>query len=894
MQEPLPSSPGGVAVLSGTVAGRFVISKLLGAGGMGQVYQAQDTKLKRVVAIKRMAPRLQQNEQDRRRFLREAQQASALNHPNIASIYDVIEEQGEIFLIMEYVEGTPLRSELQVHKDRSMEEFFKVAAQGLEGLNAAHEKGILHGDIKPENIMLTPEGRVKVLDFGVARRFSLGDANSNDATLTAATLSRAMSGTPAYMAPEVLMQKPYDGRADLFSMGLVCYEMLGGQQPFETDSIAGTLASVLHKEPPPIEQINPKVSSSMSAVVQTMLAKDPAQRYSTARDVLVDLRRVQQGEDPVFAHGAEARKKSKSKLLPKLVIAVVIPALVVAAAFFVGSRMQHSGSGSNPAGSPSTQTSKEKSATLVVLPFETISDDKLTAFGNGLVDTLTAKLAQLSENHPLQVVSADELRQKNVSGLSQARQEFGANTGLHVALEHSGDLVRVTYSLTDAKSGKVVNAGTTDVPVTDPFAIEDQVTKAVAAALGFSLRADETRELGFHGTSMPDAYNYYTQARGYLEDASKAANVESAIILLLQALKVDPNYGRAEADLGSAYWAKYSVNKDQSLIAKSREACSKAIDLGNAGAAGHVCLGVIASGTGKYEAAVGEFQSAVQLEPTNEDAYIGLGGAYERLGKPQDAENTYKKIVALRPNYWRGYNLLGIFYLRQAQYDDAASMFRKVIEHTPESFRGYANLGATYLYEAKYAEAIKPLEQSLAIHPTALTYSNLGTAYYYLRRFSEAAATYQKAVQMDDKDYLNWGNLGEAYYLDGERARAILTFRKAIELAQEDLGVNPRDQQVLKDLAGYNAMIDDRTNALKYLNQAMEQDRFSKESLFKAGQVYNHFRETGAALEWLNKALRSGFSPKTVMEQPDLDNLHGDPRFQELLKSSSSGPNPGK
>jgi serine/threonine protein kinase len=319
MQEPLSSSPGGVAVLSGTVAGRFVISKLLGAGGMGQVYQAQDTKLKRVVAIKRMAPRLQQNGQDRRRFLREAQQASALNHPNIASIYDVIEEQGEIFLIMEYVEGTPLRSELQVHKDFSSEEFFKVAAQGLEGLNAAHEKGILHGDIKPENIMLTPEGRVKVLDFGVARRFSMGDAN--DATLTAATLSGAMSGTPAYMAPEVLMQKPYDGRADLFSMGLVCYEMLGGQQPFETDSIAGTLASVLHKDPPPIEQINPKVSSSVSAVVQTMLAKDPAQRYSTARDVLVDLRRVQRGEDPVFAHGTIVRKKTKSKFLPKIAAA---------------------------------------------------------------------------------------------------------------------------------------------------------------------------------------------------------------------------------------------------------------------------------------------------------------------------------------------------------------------------------------------------------------------------------------------------------------------------------------------------------------------------------------------------------------------------------------------
>src|SRR5438477_1314289 len=204
------------AVLSGTIAGRFAILKLLGAGGMGQVYQAEDTKLKRTVAIKRMAPRLQENPSDRRRFLREAQQASALNHPNVAGIYDVIEEGGETFLVMEFVEGTPLRTTMQGHKSLSNEDFFRIAAQGLEGLSAAHEKGILHGDIKPENIMITPEGRIKILDFGVARRFSMGQPD--EATLTMATLSGAVNGTPAYMAPEGLMQTPYDGRAALFSM----------------------------------------------------------------------------------------------------------------------------------------------------------------------------------------------------------------------------------------------------------------------------------------------------------------------------------------------------------------------------------------------------------------------------------------------------------------------------------------------------------------------------------------------------------------------------------------------------------------------------------------------------------------------------------------------------
>jgi tetratricopeptide (TPR) repeat protein/tRNA A-37 threonylcarbamoyl transferase component Bud32 len=876
--------------LTGTVAGRFVILKLLGTGGMGQVYQAQDTKLKRVVAIKRMAPRLQHDERDRRRFLREAQQASALNHPNIAGIYDVIEEEGEIFLIMEYVEGTPLR--LVMHNSVSPEQFFDLAIQGMEALNAAHEKGILHGDIKPENIMLTPEGRVKILDFGVARRFSLGDS---EATLTAETLTASISGTPAYMAPEVLMQKPYDGRADLFSMGLVYYEMLGGQQPFETDSIAGTLASVLHKDPPRLEELSPKVSASLSSVVHTLLEKNPTRRYASARDVLIDLRRVQHGETPVFTYGFAAEGKKDRKQTKFQFAKRILTAITVAATLFLVMALLMKRSvlrnGSSQTGTKAAQTAGEKATTLVLLPFDAISDDpKLTAFGNGLVDTLTAKLAQLSENHPLQVVSGGELRQKNVSGLAEARQEFGADTGLRVTLQQSGDLVRVSYSLTDAKSAKVVKAGALDAPVTDPFAIEDALTKAVAAALGYSLRPDESRELGFHGTSMPDAYRYYTQARGYLEDAGKAANVDSAIILLGQALKIDTNYGRAEADLGSAYWAKYLATKDKSLIAKSRQACSKAIDLGNAGAAGHVCLGVIESGTGEYEDAVDQFQRAVQLEPANEDSYIGLGGAYERLGKPQDAEKTYKKVVQLRPNYWRGYNLLGAFYLRQAQYDDAAQMFQSVIQHTPESFRGYANLGATYLYEGKYAEAIKPLEQSLAIHPTADTYSNVGTAYYYLRRFKEAVQTYEKAVQLNDKDYSNWGNLAEAYYLNAEPAKADQSFRKAIELAKLDLAVNPQEPQLLKNLADYYVMLGDRTSALKYLNEALQQSKFDREALFKAGQVYNHLGETGPAIEWLSKALRAGYPVEMFRAAPDLDNLRTDPRFKELLQSSSSGP----
>jgi len=277
-------TPPVVDKLTGTVAGRFTVLGPLGAGGMGQVYRALDDTLKRVVAIKRMAPKLQLDPADRQRFLKEAQRASALNHPNIAAIYDVLEDRGEILLVMEFIEGVTLRQRMK--DGMSLEEFLDIAAQCADGLGAAHESRIIHGDIKPDNIMLTPAKRVKILDFGVARRFTNADAN--DATLSAASMTASLSGTPAYMALEVLKQKPYDGRADLFSLGLTFYEMLGGKQPFQADSFAGTLAQVLHAEVPSLSEVNRKVPAPVAGLVAKLLVKDPDARYASAQILLGD------------------------------------------------------------------------------------------------------------------------------------------------------------------------------------------------------------------------------------------------------------------------------------------------------------------------------------------------------------------------------------------------------------------------------------------------------------------------------------------------------------------------------------------------------------------------------------------------------------------------------
>lgn len=878
MPEPAyePSGAARQQDLSGVTLGRFRVQNRLGAGGMGEVYRAEDTMLRRAVAIKRLSPLSGTTESDVSRLVREGQRASALNHPNIASVYDVMEDHGEVLLIMEYVEGVTLRDKLA--GPMSPEDFLPIAVECAEALAAAHEKGILHSDIKPENIMLTPSGHVKLLDFGVARRVPGADDATRGGSLQDASVMAPVGGTPAYMAPEVLLGSLPDLRADVFSLGLVFYEMLSGKHPFRGESSAPVTARIVQEDAAPLPKRNKNVTQ-LADVIGKAMQREPAVRYPSAQPLAADLHLIEQGLKPRIKLPGKKRAAAMTLSLLGVVVVLALSLLLIPS---VRNRLSERSRG--PATS-STSAASDLPArkVLAVLPFQAQgSDQELAALGNGLVETLTAKLARLGADHSLQVISSSELRAKHVARLEEIRQEFGGTLGLQVSLQRSGDLVRVAYTLLDAKTGKVLRANTMDTPVSDPFAMEDQVATGTASGLGLELRPEERRELASHGTGSPEAYNYYLQGRGYLDKGPES--VSGAVTLFTRALHLDANYGLAEAELGTAYWSMYESSKDKSFVARAYQSCSKAVNLGNAGASGHVCLGVLDNGNGNYEKAVEEFTRAIQLEPSLDEAYIGQASAYERLGKLNEAEKTYQQVINLRPQYWKGYNLLGIFYCRQAQYDQCATNFRKVVELTPESFRGYANLGAVYLAEGKYADAIQPLNQSLQIRATPGTYANLGTAYFHQRRFPEAATAYTEATHLNDRDYHFWGNLGEAQYFAGNRQEADKAYRKGITLAEDALKVNARDPDVLKNLANYHVMLGERDPALKYLDRALVYGKADKEILFSAALVYNRLGETGPALEWLRKALQAGYSPTTVRESPDLDNLRGNPRYLALVQ----------
>ena len=859
--------------LAGTTIGRFAISKRLGAGGMGQVYGAEDTTLKRFVAIKRMAPQSNSSTADRKRLLKEAQRASALNHPNVGAIHDVIEHAGELWLVMEYVEGETLRQRLT--RPIPADEFFAIAIQCCEGLQAAHEKGIIHGDIKPENIMLTPGNRVKILDFGVARR--AWNSNPDDATKTMETMT-ASGGTPAYMAPEVLLQRPDDGRSDLFSLGLVFYEMLGGEQPFKTNSLATTIARIVHTEPPSLAN----VPGPLAAVISHALAKDPNLRYPTAAALLDDLRRVQQGGKPKRTPSSPGQFHQYRALAALVIALVVLAALVAYRPVQRLFRVSTANNAASPAGGlPQTKI-------LAVLPFSAANTDpKLGALGQGLVESVAGKLGKLSEDRAFEVVTPRALQEKKISSLPDAARMFGANLGLAIALEpQSAELLKVTYTLLSPQSGTALSGGALTVPTGDAFSVEQIISEGTVRLLHLQLRPEEQAALKYHGTDQATAYEYYLQAEGYLLDASKAENRDNAELMARESLKLDPNFGMAKAALGEAEWLKYTETKQKQWIAPAQAACNEAIKLGNSGAAGHVCLARIDDGTGHYAEAVAEYQLALGLEPSNEDAAVHLAGAYAHDGKITEAENAYQQAIQAHPNSRLAYNLFGVFYRERNEYDKALQMFGKVIQIAPDWYGTYVNIGAIYNDMGQYDKAIDPLKKSISIRASYPGYVNLGMAYAGLRQWAEAVHAYQEAIKIDPQSYVTWGNLGGALYYGGQKAQSVAPHRKAVELAGNELKVNPRDPLVLSSLAGYYSMLDDRQHALEYLKQALEYGRNDKEILLDAAGVYNQLGDTGLAIEWLGKAVQAGYTSDRIRSDPEFDNLANTAGYQQLTKSS--------
>jgi eukaryotic-like serine/threonine-protein kinase len=867
-----------VTLSSGTRLGAYTIVAPLGAGGMGEVYRAHDERLGRDVAIKIVAAA--EGDSGRlRRFEREAHAIAALNHPNIITIHDVAEIDGVPYMATELIEGETLQARLERGR-MPLREVVDIASQIADGLAHAHDGLIVHRDLKPHNVMVKPDGVVKIVDFGLGKVLSpitsIGegsDAATNDWKDTSAG---TIVGTSGYMSPEQVTGRTVDARSDQFAFGALLYEMLTGRRAFSKPTPIETMSSILTEDPPAVGQLAPTTPAPIVEVVERCLAKNPNRRYGSTRDLAHDLRTIQ--------HDLHA-SRSSARAMPRFTFRRYRLAIASAAVVVVGVSVflaRHALLPLRDAGRPSYQE-------IAILPFTPVQRDPASdAFSDGIVELLSTNLTQVERfTNTLRVVPLTDIRRYGVASAKEALQTFGATLVVSGSVQRSADVVRLTLNLIDPRSSQQIKARVIDAKAGDPLALQDEAFAALTAMLNVELQPDSQRVLRAGGTAMPGAYDFYVQGRGYLQRFERIENVESAISLFQRAIAADDRFALAHAALGEALWRKYDLTKDAGLVNQAREECARAIAINDETAAVHVTLSLVARGTGQYEEAVKEGRRALALDPINADAHRELAKAYESLGQPLQAEATYKSAIDTRPGDWSGYNALGSFYASQKRYDDALAQFRRVIELTPDNAMGYSNLGAIQVFLKQYEEAAQSFDRSVAIHPTGGALSNLGTLDFRLGKFDDAATAFERAAAINSSDFRLWANLARAYgYSSSRKDKAGDAYRKATELAERELSVNPRQPRVVAALAGYASMLGDKKKALQYASQAQQLAPQDPNVLFQLVFVYDVVGDRATALQRLQKAIEAGYPVSEVQTERGLEELRTDPRFAQLIAAS--------
>jgi eukaryotic-like serine/threonine-protein kinase len=862
---------------SGALLDCYEILAPLGSGGMGDVYRARDTRLNREVAVKVLSATFANDPNQLMRFRREAHMLASVNHPNIVTIYEIGQKNRTVYIAMELVEGKTLY-EILAAGPMLMADVLDIALQIGAGLVVAHDCGIVHRDLKPKNVMVRKDGLAKILDFGLSK-LATGFPRPPLDEASAATEQGILLGTMDYMSPEQASGLPTDFRSDQFSFGSLVYEMITGKLPFHRDTIPQTLTAIIEDQPKPIAPLNPKVPAAIEAIVQRCMSKKPEKRYESTQELVRELKEIRDSSVAVETRPLAGNTASFLRRMPAWLGMPLAAALIFAGigAFFP--RLLETARVTP--GLLSSITEKQ----LVVLPFTNVGNDpENQSFCDGLVEILSSKLSQLEQfQQKLSVVPSTDVLREGIVTVREAHQTFGANMAITGSVQREEDRIRLTINLVDAQTLLQLKSKTIDTEAHDISVLQDGVVLEVAELLDVKLSDQAKQTLTIGGTTVPSAYEYYMQGKGYLQRYEVGQNLDTAISLFNRALEQDPKYALAEAGLGEAYWRNYEQTKDTKWAEEARKSSAAAIALNDKLPQVYVTLGMIQSGTGRYDEAIQELQKAIALDPINADAYRELAKTYQQMGKLKEAESAYKNAIAVSPGYWAAHNELGGFYYRLGRYSEAQKEFRTVVELKPDNARGYSNLGVIAYSQKRYDEAAKMYEKSVAIKPTDSAYSNLGTVYYTLGRYDDAARYYEQAIQLNGRNWLWWHNLAAAYQWGNEPEKARAAFQRTAELAEEQRRINPNDPNLLMRLADAYSNLGQSQHARELAGQALALAPADVSEMFDASVVYEQLGDRQLALQWIAQAIKRGYSRDLIEKSPTLANLRLDPRYQALV-----------
>lgn len=851
---------------------RYRIDAVLGQGGMGRVYRAYDKELDRVVALKVVRSGMAGEMDALKRFKQELLLASKVSHKNILRIHDMGEVNGMKFITMAHVEGSDLQHIIQENPKMPLERMLNFARQFAEALAAAHSEGVLHRDLKPQNILVGKNDQIFISDFGLAK---LVDDAGSGMTKTGAVL-----GTPRYMSPEQVEGKPSDLRSDLYSYGLILYEMAVGDVPFTGESTLKVMYQRIQEKPKNPRLLNPTLPNWYVRIIMRCLEKDPAVRYQNAYEILADLQGAKSGS--VSAHTVQIQlpEFAQRRWIGWVAGAVVLVALAFAippVRHLITSRASNLGSGSL-SGIPPLSSGRY----VAILPFHVLGDEASLGYvADGLNEALSAKLFQM---HGLHLASDSAVaRVKAKDSIEKKARDLGVNLVIDGELQGSADNMEIIINVQNIPEGRRIWSDTFSGNVRDILTIEDKIYNSLISALELKPTSDELARASGHATENIAAYDLYLKGRNAMRGQQDLTNVQAAINFYQDAVNKDPGFALAYAGLSDASLVMYREKKDPFWSEKALAAAQQAQRLNDNSAEVHFALGRVYSTTGKTAEAIAELRRALAIEPNSDDGYRGLGGAYLSLGEKDQALQAYEKAVEINSYYWYNLNQLGSAYAQLGEYDKALASFQRVIELEPDNSFGYMNVGVVYFEEGKYKESIPYFQKSLAIQPSYLTYSNLGSAYFYLKRYADSVPMFEKAVELNPNDQLFMGNLADAYRWSGQRDKAIATYNQAIALAYKELEVNPKDTEALECLALYYGKKGNATQSIDFIERARTINAADVNLIYTQAVVYALANRPDDAMKSLRLAFEKGYSVQEAQNDPELGALQTRSEFGKLV-----------